>query len=303
MILVLGTQGQVGTELAKILKAQGRPYATLGLPELDFSRPETLIPLIQKTTEKARLTAVINAAAYTAVDQAEKESVPAFKINAEAPGLLATWCAANGLPFVHYSTDYVYPGNGTRPWSEEDATGPLNVYGRSKLAGEDAVRAAGGSFLIFRTSWVYAAHGKNFVNTMLRLGAEREELQIVRDQVGAPTYAPHLAQATLTALAAAMATPVFPSGVYHACNAGETTWQTFAETIFAEARERGFPLKVKTVHGIPSADYPTPAIRPLNSRLNLLKLKNTFGIEMPAWQIGLRECLEQFMEQFKERLK
>jgi dTDP-4-dehydrorhamnose reductase len=188
---------------------------------------------------------------------------------------------------VHYSTDYVYPGadGGERAWVESDPTAPLNAYGRTKLAGDEGIARAGGKWLIFRTSWVFDETGKNFVNTMLRLGADRPELQVVADQIGAPTYAGDIAWATAQALKSAMAAGTFPSGVYHLCNSGVTSWAGFAREIFAWAQ-----ISCRVVE-ISSTDYPTPARRPLNSRMSLAKLKDTFGIDMPTWQDALARCL------------
>jgi dTDP-4-dehydrorhamnose reductase len=194
---------------------------------------------------------------------------------------------------VHYSTDYVFPGTGTRAWSEDDETAPLNVYGESKLAGEQGIAAAGGRYMVFRTSWVYDAVGKNFLRTMLRLGADRETLRVVADQHGAPTYAPQLAQGTLEALNCAESEEQFPSGIYHLCNGGETTWHDFAQSIFDAARSRGWNLKVQNVEAVASSAYPTPARRPMNSRLNNSKAQRVLGVQLPHWQDGLNACLDQ----------
>ena len=192
---------------------------------------------------------------------------------------------------VHYSTDYVYSGEGERPWTEDDPTGPLGVYGRTKLEGDREVHAAGGRHLIFRTSWVYDEEGKNFVNGMLRLGRERETLRVVADQHGAPTYAPDLAGASLEALDRARSLPEFPSGVYHLCGAGETTWYGFACAIFERARTHGIPLQVKTVEAITTADYPTPSRRPVNSRLNTERARRTLGVALRPWEQALDQCI------------
>ncbi len=286
-ILVFGKIGQVGSALVRLLGSRAIPPS---VEEVDFEKPRAVSSWLERYP--ARPVAVINAAAYTQVDQAEKEESRAFSINAESPALIASYCAKRDIPFVHYSTDYVYPGDGVEPWTEQSKTGPLSAYGRSKLAGDEAIAAAHGKFLNFRTSWVYDSMGQNFVNTMLKLGAERENLRVVSDQIGAPTYALHLAHATLRTLEAALLQARFPSGVYHACNSGETSWHGFAEEIFAQARKLGFPLKVKEVKSIPSSEYPTPARRPENSRLNCAEMRKVFGIELPNWKIGLKECLE-----------
>jgi dTDP-4-dehydrorhamnose reductase len=255
---------------------------------LDLSFPSSL----RERLDFYRPSAIINAAAYTQVDRAEQEEGLANKINAESPGVLSEWCADHGVPFVHLSTDYVFPGTGDKPWEETDPVGPLNIYGGTKLEGEKAVRKAGGRHLIFRTSWLYDAHGKNFVTTMLKLGRERKEVRVVTDQVGAPTYAPQLARAIVQGLRNACAAAAFPSGVYHLCNAGETSWHSFAEAIFQEARDRGLSLRIARVNAIPSSDYPTPAKRPFNSRLNTQLAARVLGARLPDWRSGLAECME-----------
>lgn len=285
-IVILGAGGQVGRALAALLGGRGAP---LSRAEADLSRPGELSPLL----ERLHPAAVINAGAYTQVDRAEEDEETARRVNGEAPGMLARWCAARSIPFVHYGTDYVFPGTGDRPWTEEDPPAPLGAYGRGKLEGERQVAAAGGQWLVLRTSWVYDATGRNFLTTMLRLGREREELRVVADQHGAPTYAPQLADATLRALERALALPRFPSGVYHLCHGGETTWHGFAEAIFAGARARGMTLRVRTVEAIPSSAYPTPARRPLNSRLDTGKARETLGVTLPGWEAGLSACLDQ----------
>jgi len=279
--LILGGTGQVGRALKALLpKAQ-----FWGRDQADFLVPDSWLPRLRELQPEW----VINANAYTAVDLAEKpeEFERAMQINARTPGLVAGICADLNIPFVHYSTDYVYPAlkPGTRPSREEDITGPLNAYGRSKLAGDEAIARAGGKWLIFRTSWVYDETGKNFMNTMLRLGAERPELRVVADQVGAPTYAGDIAWAADRALRVAIQAPQFPSGVYHLCGTGETSWAGFAREIFSLS---GIPCRVTDIK---SSEYPTPAQRPLNSRMSLEKLEKTFGIQMPHWKDALRRCL------------
>jgi dTDP-4-dehydrorhamnose reductase len=271
----------------------GDSAIVLGQPEADFSRPDSLSTLLDKAFEQRRFEAVINAAAYTAVDLAESEEPRAHLINAESPGAIARWCAEHELPLVHYSTDYVFSGQGERPWREDDPVAPLGAYGRTKLAGEQAIMNTQCRAVIFRTSWVYDAYGKNFVRTMLKLGAERETLKVVSDQHGAPTYAPSLARATLQTLNQALEKPHFPTGIYHLCNSGETTWHEFATRIFEQARILGMPLKVKSVEAIPSSAYPTPAHRPLNSRLDQSKIAEVFGIRMPDWHEGLADCIKE----------
>ena len=286
-VLVTGVSGQVGSALMNLLEgnAIAAPRAAF-----DLAKPETLIARLDEIEPAV----VINAAAYTAVDQAESDAETAFAVNAASPGLMAQWCAARDVPFVHFSTDYVFAGDGERPWEETDAVAPLNVYGASKLRGEQLVEAHGGRWLIFRTSWVYDAHGKNFFTTMMKLGRERETLRVVNDQYGAPTYAPQLAEASLSALENALRQPNFPSGIYHLAQRGETTWHEFAHTIFEMARAQGVSLAVNNVEGIATKQYPTPAQRPANSRLATAKAKNILNVSLPPWQEGLRACLEQW---------
>jgi dTDP-4-dehydrorhamnose reductase len=282
--LVLGAGGQVGRAL------MDRVDNAIGLTrkECDLTSPEQITQVLASYKPGA----VINAAAYTAVDQAESEESRAHLINAQAPAVMAAYCKSAGIPFVHFSTDYVFDGSGEEAWHETDEPSPLNAYGRTKRAGEKLVQDSGGSHLIFRTSWVYDAEGKNFLNTMLRLGAEREELKVVDDQFGAPTFAPHLAAAALEALGKAQQSPRFPSGIYHLCGGGETNWMNFAKQIFAEGYKRGLKLKVLTVQGIPTEAYPTSAKRPYNSRLDCSKARDVLGVALPHWELGLRECME-----------
>lgn len=287
MILVFGSTGQLGQALQAVLADRDATF--LSRTEADLSQPEQIKALLHSFPVPE---AVINAAAYTAVDKAEEEEAVAHAVNAESPRILAEYCAHHAIPLLHFSTDYVFDGSGDDPRAEDISTAPLNAYGRSKQVGENAVTERGGDYLIFRTSWVYDAEAKNFLNTILRLGAEREALKVVNDQIGAPSYAPHLAQASVNALDKAMAMASFPSGIYHMCNAGETSWCGFAQEIFEQARAHGVVLKVKEVTGIPTTDYPLPAPRPLNSRLSCDKLQQTFCITMPSWQEGVAECME-----------
>uniref|UniRef100_UPI00048F9FC8 dTDP-4-dehydrorhamnose reductase n=2 Tax=Pseudoxanthomonas suwonensis TaxID=314722 RepID=UPI00048F9FC8 len=220
----------------------------------------------------------------------ESEREAAFRINAEAPGALAKACAEADIPFVHYSTDYVFDGQGTRPYRVDDPTAPLGVYGASKLAGEEAVRAAGGQPLLFRTAWVYAAHGHNFLRTMLRVGAERDELRVVADQVGTPTPAALIADVTAVALRRALGDATV-SGTWHLVADGQTSWHGFAEAIFAEAVGTGLLPRAPRVQAIATADYPTPAKRPAYSCLDTGTLKRDFGVELPDWRQGLQRVI------------
>ncbi|GGE26418.1 dTDP-4-dehydrorhamnose reductase [Gemmobacter megaterium] len=279
-VLVFGRTGQVATELAR-RAGPGLDIVTLGRTETDLADPAACAAAIAATP----CAAVINAAAYTAVDRAETEEALATTINAAAPGAMAQACADLGLPFLHVSTDYVFDGSGDAPWQPTDAVAPLNAYGRSKLAGEQAVRAAGGAHLILRTSWVYSAHGQNFVKTMLRLGAERPALRVVDDQWGGPTPAAAIADALLGA-ARALADGV-TGGTYHFAGQPPTTWARFARETFRLAHVSC------AVEGIATADYPTPARRPLNSRLDCATLTADFGITPPDWQAGLAAVLQE----------
>lgn len=283
-LLVLGASGQVGWELQRALAPLGEVLAwdrSAG----DLSQPEGLAARVRELAP----TAIINAAAYTAVDKAESEPELAMRINAEAPARLA----ALGIPLIQYSSDYVFDGSGDQPRDEDAATAPLSVYGRTKLAGEDAIRASGTPHLILRTSWVYAARGGNFAKTMLRLGAEREQLKVVADQIGAPTGAELLADCTAQVLRPLLAGQA--GGVFHLAASGETSWADYARFVFATARELGRELAVREVLGIPSADYPTPARRPLNSRLDCRRFEQSFGLRLPAWQQGVRRLLEEII--------
>ena len=277
--LVFGDIGQLGQELQ--LQAGDITLEVRGLEDADFTNPEACAQWIRDTDADA----VINAVAYTAVDKAEEEEALALQINATTPALLARVAADRGLPFVHVSTDYVYEGSGDHRWAPDAATAPINAYGRTKLAGDQAVAAAGGAYAILRTSWVVSAHGQNFVKTMLRLGAERDQLTIIHDQVGAPTPARDLARACLR-MAAQLCDDAGKSGIYHMQGAPLASWADFAREIFTQA---GLPCEVVN---IPTSDYPTPAARPLNSRLDCASLETVFGISQPDWRKGLTEILK-----------
>ena len=279
-ILVFGKTGQLARELAA---HQG--VTCLGREQADLSHPAACAAAIRAAQPQM----VINAAAYTAVDRAEEEEALAQVINGTAPGAMAVACAELGIPFVTVSTDYVFDGSGEAPWQPGDAPGPLNAYGRSKLAGEDAVRAAGGGHAILRTSWVVSAHGSNFVKTMLRLGRARERLSIVADQIGAPTPARAIAAACLE-IARQLAQDPTKSGTYHLAGAPETSWADFAREIFAQA---GVDCAVED---IPTTAYPTPAARPLNSRLDCTTLETVFGLSQPDWRAGLKDILKDLGE-------
>lgn len=277
-LLIFGRTGQVARELARLV-----PEARfLGRAEADLTDPAACAALIRH----ARPAAVINAAAYTAVDRAEAEVEVARLVNAEAPGAMARACAQLGIPFVHVSTDYVFDGSGEAPRAEDAPTGPLGVYGRTKLEGERAIAAAGGQWAVMRTSWVFSAHGANFVKTMRRLGAERDRLTIVSDQVGGPTPAGDIA-AALLAMAQAMAADPAKGGIYHFAGAPDVSWAGFAREIFARSG-----LSPEVVD-IPTSAYPTPARRPLNSRLDCAAIARDFGIPHPDWRAGLDRVIKE----------
>lgn len=274
-ILLFGKTGQVATEMQR-----QADVIALGRDEADLSDPAACVAAIEATAPDV----VINAAAYTAVDQAEDEEALATVINGDAPTAIAQACAARSIPFIHISTDYVFEGGGKTAWTPEDATGPLGAYGRSKLLGEDGVRAAGGAHVILRTSWVFSAHGNNFVKTMLRLAETRDALTVVGDQVGGPTTAADIA-ATCLKIAAQMTAGQGKSGTYHYSGAPDVSWADFAREIFAQGE-----LDV-AVEDIPSSAYPTKAVRPANSRMDCGALETIFGIKRPEWRKSLTNVL------------
>jgi len=288
-LLLLGKNGQVGWELQRALAPLGEVIA-LGSADADFEQPEALATIVRTAAPDI----IVNAAAYTAVDKAEGEPERAHTINAASPAVLAREAAARGAWLLHFSTDYVFDGSGSTPWAEDAPTGPLSVYGRSKLAGEDAIRASGCRHLILRTSWVYAARGGNFAKTMLRLALERDKLSVVRDQIGAPTGAELLADVSAHALRTALTQPQV-AGTYHAAAAGETSWHGYARHVIAFARAAGHPIKVAdaAIEAVPTSAFPTPARRPANSRLDTRKLRDTFGLNLPGWQSGVERMLTE----------
>lgn len=284
-VALFGHSGQVGHALRRATPNHWS-LTPVGRDRADFSRPDSLAAAVADI----RADVFINAAAYTAVDRAEGEPALAEAVNAAAPGALAASAAERGIPFLHLSTDYVFDGGGHLPRRPGDATRPLGVYGRSKLHGEEAVRRAGGHHAILRTSWVFSSHGANFVKTMLRLGAERRELPVVADQVGGPTPASAIAQA-LVAMAEVFRAGRGLSGTYHFAGAPEVSWADFARAIFAEAR------MVATVRDIPTSAFPTPARRPLNSRLDCAATRVAFGLERPDWRAGLRQVIHELRQE------
>lgn len=287
-ILLLGGNGQVGHELRRSLAPLGEVVVTTrngtladggACEALDLSELDAIAPLVGRIAPDV----VVNATAYTAVDRAEDEPELAFRINAEAPGVIAETCAARSTVLVHYSTDYVFDGNGSRPYSENDPTAPLGVYGASKLAGERAIAAAGVRHLILRTAWVYATHGHNFLRTMLRLAADRDELRVVADQRGSPTPAWLIADVTATIVERGMV----DSGVRHIVTDGETTWHGFAEAIMDEALARGLIARKPRVVPISTADFPTRAQRPGYSVLDTGRLQQEYALTLPDWRNAL----------------
>ncbi len=294
-ILLLGKNGQVGWELQRSLAPLGEVVA-LASNSVDFCGDLRDLDGIAATVRSVAPDIIVNAAAYTAVDRAESEEPLCRTVNALAPGVLAREAARSGALLVHYSTDYVFDGSGEHAWTESDPTGPLSAYGRTKLEGEQAIVAAGGRHLIFRTSWVYAARGNNFAKTMLRLAAERERLSVVDDQLGAPTGAELLADVTAYAIQAMRGRPDL-GGIYHLAAAGQTSWHGYASFVIACARQMGLSLKVAPdgIDPVGSDAFPTPARRPKNSRLALSKVENAFQLALPQWQTGVARMLAEFL--------
>lgn len=294
-ILLLGKNGQVGWELQRSLAPLGELVA-LSSTSKELCGDLTNLTGIKQTIRKIAPDLIVNAAAYTAVDKAESETELAYLLNAEAPGVLAQEARLLNARLIHYSTDYVFNGRGIQPHFETDATDPLNVYGRTKLEGENNIIASGCSHLIFRTSWVYAAQGNNFIKTILRLAQQRDKLTIVNDQIGSPTGAELIADVTAYTLLSLKHQPeVF--GLYHLVAKGYTTWYEFAHFILKYASEANFPLKIQLDALLPIAsnDFPLPAKRPLNSRLNTGKLEKQFDLNLPAWQAGVSRTLTEIL--------
>ena len=296
-ILLFGKGGQVGWELQRSLAPLGDLVA-LDFDSTDFHADFTKPAALADTVRAVAPDVIVNAAAHTAVDKAESEPELAATLNAEAPRVLAAEAAARGAWLVHYSTDYVFDGSGHAARDEEAPTGPLSVYGRTKLDGEQHIRASGCKHLILRTSWVYAARGGNFARTMLKLAAERDALKVIDDQWGAPTGADLLADVTAHAIRAAVRDPAL-AGTYHAVAAGETTWHRYATMVIEWARAHGLPVKVAAdaVQPVPTSAFPTPARRPLNSRLDTTKLRRNFGLALPSWEAGVQRMLREVYSQ------
>jgi dTDP-4-dehydrorhamnose reductase len=291
-LLLLGKNGQVGWELQRALAPLGELVAcdfdSPGDLKADFSQPESLAALVNRVQPDV----IVNAAAHTAVDKAESEPSLARALNAEAPEVLAREATRHGAWLLHYSTDYVFDGSGSHARAEDAPAAPLSVYGQTKWEGEQAIRNSGCKHLILRTSWVYAARGGNFARTMLRLAAERDVLSVIDDQIGAPTGADLLADVSVHALRAARSRPDL-SGTYHCVAAGHTSWHGYARFVIEWARAHGHPVRVAAdaIHPTPTSSYPTPARRPLNSRLDTRRLQDTFALQLPHWQLGVERLL------------
>lgn len=291
-ILLIGSNGQVGQELQQILTPYGDLKAVVR-PQIDLSQPHNLRPLIQEIQPQL----IINAAAYTAVDKAESETELATAVNVTAPGILAEIAQQLGAFLIHISTDYVFDGCQSYPYRETDTTNPLGVYGQTKLAGEQAIGQNCDRHLIIRTAWVYGSYGKsNFVKTMLRLGAEREEIRVVADQIGSPTWAKDLAAAIAHSIPRLQ--PEI-AGIYHYTNSGVASWYDFAVAIFEEAEKLGFPLKVRRVIPITTADYPTPAQRPAYSVLACERISEVLETVRPHWRVALRNMLAEYAHTYE----
>jgi dTDP-4-dehydrorhamnose reductase len=294
-ILLLGKNGQVGWELQRSLAPLGEVIA-LDSRSTEYCGDLTDLAGLVNTVDALKPDVIVNAAAHTAVDKAESEPELARTVNALAPGVLAEAAQRCGAWLVHYSTDYVFDGSGERPWLETDATGPLSVYGRTKLEGEQRIAAACENHLIFRTSWVYAARGGNFAKTMLRLAKERDRLTVINDQFGAPTGADLLADVTAHAIRSAVTQPQL-AGLYHLVATGETTWHGYAHFVIEHAARVGVTLKTtpENIHSVPTSAFPTPATRPHNSRLDTHKLQAAFGLTLPNWQQGVARMLTEIL--------
>ncbi len=286
-IVLFGKHGQLGWELQRSLACLGEVLA-FDHAQADFTAPDTLAALIQ--THQPQV--IVNAAAYTAVDKAESDAQAAQTVNAHAPAALAQAAKDCGALLMHYSTDYVFDGSGSKAWQENDATHPLNGYGASKLAGEQAIIASGCKYLIFRTSWVYAARGGNFAKTMLRLAQERETLNVINDQHGAPTGADWLADMSAHAIVQTL-NDTRKQGLYHAVAAEQTTWHGYASAVIEQAKTLGYVIKATQINAVATSAFPTPAMRPNNSRLNTEKLERTFGLTCPPWQAGVQRMIHE----------
>lgn len=297
-ILLLGKNGQLGWELQRTLAPLGTLLALDRQGQQNYCGDLTNIEGLKKTIQTFSPDVIVNAAAYTAVDKAESDDEMAYCINAKAPALIAEEAHALGSLFIHYSTDYVFDGSGSQSWTEQNKPAPLNVYGKSKLEGEELIQKSGCSHLIFRTSWVYGIHGNNFIKTIIRLAKEREELNIIQDQIGAPTGAELLADVTAQILKDQndVSVPIkMLSGVYHLAPQGQTSWYDYATFIIQQAKQLNAALKVTSIKPILSSQYQTAALRPLNSRLNTEKMATTFALSLPHWQDGVSRVINELL--------
>ena len=293
-ILLFGKNGQVGWELQRALAPLGNLIA-LDRHSADYCGDFENPQGIAETVRKLKPTVIVNATAYTAVDKAESDKEKAQLVNATAVEFLAKAAEECGALLVHYSTDYVFNGSGDKPWNEDDATEPMNVYGETKRQGEQAIARNMSKYLIFRTSWVYAARGNNFAKTMIRLAKDRETLSVINDQFGAPTGADLLADSTAHAIRVALVKPEV-SGLYHLIASGTTTWFEYAGMVIAQARAKGVELQVQTINPVETAAFPTSAKRPNNSRLNTTKFRETFGLVLPEWEAGVTRLIDELYE-------
>ena len=288
-ILLFGKNGQVGWELQRALAPLGK-LTVVDRQSTDYCGDFENPAGIAETVRKLRPTVIVNATAYTAVDKAESEQDKARLVNATSIDALAQAAEEIGAWLVHYSTDYVFDGSGDKPWNEDDATAPLNIYGQTKLEGEEAIVSNMTKYLIFRTSWVYAAKGNNFAKTMLKLAKDRESLSVINDQFGAPTGAELIADCTAHAIRVALNKPTV-AGTYHLIAAGETTWHAYASKVIEFAKAQGIELQVQAINAVPTSAFPTPAMRPANSRLNTEKFQQAFGLNLPDWTVGVERML------------
>jgi dTDP-4-dehydrorhamnose reductase len=298
-ILLFGKGGQVGWELQRSLAPLGELVA-LDFDSTNYCGDFTDLTGLVDTVKAIKPDVIVNSGAHTAVDKAQSEPGLVRTLNALAPGVLAKEAASMGVWLVHYSTDYVFDGSGSTPWLETDTPAPLNVYGRTKLEGEQLIQASGCEHLIFRTSWVYGARGGNFAKTMLKLAQEREVLKVINDQIGAPTGAELLADITAHAIRQANTKPAIavPSGIYHLVAEGEVSWFDYASHVVAFAKKSPVAAKIiaNSIEAVPTTSFPTPAQRPLNSRLNTAKLQATFGVRLPNWKHGVERMLTEYIE-------
>lgn len=296
-ILLFGKNGQAGWELQRSLAPLGEVIALDRHGRRGLCGDLMDLDGLRATVRQVKPDCIVNGAAYTAVDRAETEGDAADLVNSEAPALMASEAASLGSLLVHYSTDYVFDGTGTAPWRETDTVCPLGRYGKSKARGERAIIESGCSYLILRASWVYGGRGNNFIRTMFALMAKRQEVKVVGDQVGAPTGAELLADVTAHALRRCVAEPEL-EGIYHLAPAGETSWHDYAVFVAAQARHNGISLQVEDVQAIPTSEYPTPARRPLNSRLDTCKLRHAFGLYLPHWQDGVARVINEITNEY-----